>query len=85
MAKKYYVQDTRTYVGNSMTWWKHDDFGYVCDIREARIFTEDEAKLICTKKHTNKRMWPKDYIDARVEHHIDTQHCNHQQSLKDQQ
>ena len=83
MRKKFYIQDTRSYVGNSMLWWKHDNCGYVCDIRQARIFTNEEARKICRGRgryaqtsRDGKRMWPKDYIDERISHHIDMQHCD---------
>lgn len=80
--KPYYIQDTRCYVGNSMTWWAKNDCGYVCDIRKAKVFTKTEAKEICSRPHTNKKMWPKEYIDARIEHHIDMQNCDYKQALK---
>jgi hypothetical protein len=70
----YYMQDKRQYVGNSMYWWAKDGKGYTCDIRKAQIFTLDEAK-----EHTNRGtdiLWPKEYIDDRISHHIDMQHCD---------
>ena len=83
MAKRFYVQDKRSYVGNCITWWKEDNCGYVCDIRKARVFTQDEIdKMYSTKKGGNKRAWPKEYIDQRVSHHIDMQDCDTEQTLK---
>ncbi len=76
MSTEFYVQDARTYVGNSMLWWKHNDHGYVCDVREAKVFTAEAAKKICDDPHTNKRRWPKAYIDARIQHRIDMQDCD---------
>ena len=73
---EFYIQDTRSYVGNSMLWWKHDDCGYVCDIQEAKVFTAEASKKICDRPHTNKRRWPKPYIDMRIQHHIDMQDCD---------
>ena len=69
MADKFYIQDCRNYVGNSMRWWKHDNCGYVCDIRKARVFTKVEAEEIC-KRGVHLKCWPKEFIDARVEHHV---------------
>ena len=74
--KPYYIQDTRQYVGNCMVWWKEGNNGYVCDIREARIFNKREATSICKRSERTKKMWPKDYIDKRVSHHIDMQDCD---------
>lgn len=79
--EKFYIQTTMGFVGNSMMWWKHDNCGYSCDIRNARVFTESEAKLICPKNHRDKRMWPKRYIDERVAHHIDMQDCDYKQAF----
>lgn len=74
-----------------MVWWKQDDCGYTCDIREAKVFTEEKAKKICrgrgryarTSRDTKKRMWPKKYIDERVSHHVDMQNCDWKQALKE--
>lgn len=83
MAKEFYVQDKRSCVGNCMTWWKEDSCGYVCDIRQAKIFTQDEIdKMHSCKTGGNKRAWPKEYIDERVSHHIDMQDCDFEQALK---
>lgn len=89
MAKQFYIQDTRNYVGNSMLWWEKSNSGYVCDVRKARMFTEEDAKKICPGRgryyrtsQNGKRMWPKEYIDQRVSHHIDMQHCDFEQALK---
>ena len=82
--KLYYLQDTRGYVGNSMLWWKQDNCGYVCDIREAKVFTKAQLKtrrLSISAKDDNKRAWPKDYIDKRISYHIDIQACNFAQAL----
>lgn len=76
--KPFYVQDTRQYVGNCMVWWRGDNNGYTCDIREARIFSKGDAKQICKRKRSErtKKMWSKEYIDKRISHHIDMQDCD---------
>lgn len=88
MSEKFYIQDTRDYVGNSMLWWANNDSGYVCDIRKAKVFTEAEARKICrgrgrytrTNRQDGKRMWPKEYINQRISQHIDMQDCDFEQS-----
>lgn len=70
----YYLQDKRTICGNSMMWWGKGRAGYVCDIREAHIFTKEEAQ----RQHEARKTdipWRKSYIDARIRHHIDFQYC----------
>jgi len=59
-----------------MVWWKGDNNGYTCDIRKARIFCKSDAKQICKRSQGTKKMWPKDYIDKRIRHHIDMQDCD---------
>ena len=76
MSTVFYIQNTR-WCGNTMVWWKHNGYGYVTYIREAKVFSAEESKKICDRPHTNKRRWPKDYIDARIEHHIvNMQRCD---------
>ena len=74
---KYYVQNyIRGYVGNSMLWWRKGDCGYSCDIQDAKVFTQEEVDKMDSIKEGAKKAWPKEYIDARVQHHIDMQDCN---------
>lgn len=80
MSDEYYIQ-ANGFVGNSMLWWKVGNCGYSTDIKEARIFTEAEAKQIVSSPHSDKKMWPKAYIDARISQHIDMQDCNHENAL----
>jgi len=70
---EYYIHDrTRGYVGNSMVWWKDNDCGYVCDIQQAKVWTQEQAEKTCAGAD-DLEMWPKPYIDSRVQHHIDMQ------------
>jgi len=70
---EYYVQDKRQFVGNSMLWWAKDHSGYTCDIRKAHVFDQTEMENICRGRETDVP-WPKDYIDAKISHHVDMQH-----------
>ena len=71
---EYYIQQkSRGYVGNSMLWWRHNNCGYVCDIREAKVWTEEEAKHHVEMAAGDLVAWPKPYIDERIKHHIDMQ------------
>lgn len=75
--KEYYVQDSRGYVGNAVSWWGKNRAGYTCDIDEAGIYNEEEAAKICKNRKTDV-MWEKDYIDQKISRYIDMQHldCN---------
>lgn len=35
----YYIQDSRSYVGNCVVFWGKDGGGYVCDITKAGLYT----------------------------------------------
>ena len=74
----FYVQNG--YVGNSMLWWKHNNAGYACDIRQARMFTQEELGKMQSIKEGSKKAWPKDYIDQRAVQHVDSQDCNYEQA-----
>lgn len=39
-APTFYILDTRTSVGNCASWWAPNGQGYVCDLRQAGIYTE---------------------------------------------
>lgn len=41
--RKYYVQHTRTVVGNCAIWWGKENRGFVCDLNDAAEFSEKEA------------------------------------------
>ncbi|WP_353191373.1 hypothetical protein [Pandoraea pnomenusa] len=68
----YYVQDTRSFVGNCPMWWGKDFRGYVTRMDEAGKYTRDEAERIC-KRDTDK-MWPCSMIDPLRRPTIDFQH-----------
>lgn len=45
---EYYYIRNEGYSGNALMWWKRGG-GYTCDIRQAEMFTEEEAKKICER------------------------------------
>jgi hypothetical protein len=57
-----------------MSWWAVDGAGYVCDIRKAHVWTKEKAFAQHAMRSTD-RPWRKAYIDQRISHHIDMQHC----------
>lgn len=73
MSELFYVQDKRQIVGNSMSWWKKDGYGYGCDIRQAEVFTKERVDKLIKDAGYKYRAWPKEYIDSRISHHIDMQ------------
>lgn len=68
----FYLQDSRGYVGNAVSWHREGQHGYTCDPREAHVFTRDEA----IRAHRNRATdipWPKEYIDERTSMVVDMQ------------
>ena len=49
----YLIQDSRTYVGNDVSWWRPDSEGYTCQIDEAGLYTED----FCRRLRSTDVVW----------------------------
>lgn len=81
VEKLFYVQNGL--VGNSMLWWKNNNCGYICDIKQAKVFTQKEIDEMYSIKDGTKKAWPKEYIDVRISYHIDMQHCDHEEAMKE--
>jgi hypothetical protein len=67
----YYLQDSRTYVGNAMLWWRKGNRGYCCDIDEAETYTLDQLKDM--NPRDTDIPWRKEYIDKRLSKTCDMQ------------
>lgn len=68
----YCIQDTRSYVGNAVIWWRVSGNGYTCHVDEAWIVGEEEAKHIEASRGTDKA-WPIEKIEAAMSLHVDAQ------------
>lgn len=68
----FYLQDSRSYVGNDVLWWRKGANGYTTDVSEAQTYTNDEAQRMHLAR-TSDIPWPKDYIDARTRPAVDFQ------------
>ena len=67
---EFYVQDTRSVVGNSAYWWRLNRRGYTCDLKQAGRFNEKEARSIERMRGTDRAI-PCDLVDAIAESHVD--------------
>lgn len=67
----YFVQDTRSVVGNCGSWWAHNRAGYVCCIDEAGHYS---GKDVRTMRDTDVP-WPVEHVLKHVVRHVrvDTQ------------
>jgi hypothetical protein len=65
----YYVQDSRSHVGNCVSWWCPNGQGYTCDIDKAGTYTGDHAR---TLRDTDVA-WPVDVVLASAQRFVDWQ------------
>ena len=65
----FYIQDTRTVVGNCALWWRAEGQGYACDLKDAGKFTREEAERIERSRGTD-RAFPCELIDANSVIHV---------------
>lgn len=80
MADLFYLQDSRSYVGNDMLFWGKDGNGYTTDLRKAEVYTREEAQA----QHDSRPSdipWPKDYIDAKTRPACDMQYVRRDEAL----
>lgn len=65
-AAEYFVQDTRSVVGNCALWWAKDRNGYVCDLRDAGVYTGAEAAAM----RDTDVAWPVKFVRDQVVQHV---------------
>jgi hypothetical protein len=81
MSELFYLQDSRSYVGNDVLWWaQKGQCGYTTDLRKARVFTKEEAQNYHNGRESDIP-WPKEYIDAKTRPAVDMQHINRGEAL----
>lgn len=73
--KFYYIQDTRSYIGNCMVFWGPNQSGYVTDIRKAGLYSEKAAREICQNRKTDVA-YPEDYIKQKLQITCDMQYVD---------
>lgn len=77
----FYMQDTRTMVGNDILWWAKGGNGYTTDLNKAQVWTEFEA-MSQSKTRDTDRPWPKGYIDARTRPAVDFQYVDYEIAMQ---
>ena len=79
-APLFYLQDSRSYVGNDVLWWAKAGNGYTTDLSKAQVFTKDEAQQHHDARSTDIP-WPKDYIDGKTRPAVDMQYLKRDEAL----
>jgi cell division ATPase FtsA len=72
MEEMYYIQDTRSYCGNSVMWWAVDGHGYTSDIAKAWKVSKHYAERMIRSRDTDKA-WPVSEVNKHIRQHIDHQ------------
>lgn len=80
MSSQFYLQDSRSYVGNDMLFWAKDGKGYTTDMSRAEVYTKEMAVAQHQRRETDIP-WPKDYIDARTRPAVDMQYAKRDEAL----
>lgn len=78
--EQYYLQDSRSYVGNDILFWA-DAGGYTTDLSKAEVFTKEDA----IEHHQGRRTdipWPKEYLDNKTRPAVDMQYVKIKEALK---
>lgn len=69
----YYLQDSRTYVGNCPMWWAKDSGGYVCNLDNAGLYTYEEAMQLHKDRSTDIP-WKQQDVEIAVKRLVDAQY-----------
>lgn len=72
---KYYIQDARSYVGNDMLFWTQSKGGYTTDLDKAGLFSEEEAREICSDRKTDIA-WPEKHLKEVCKQVVDMQYVS---------
>ena len=81
MVQMFYIQDSRSYVGNDILWWCPAGRGYTTDLSKAGLYTLEEAQAQHNCRHTDIP-WPKEYIEVRTRPAVDVQYVNRSEALE---
>lgn len=69
----YYLQDSRTYVGNCPMWWAKDSGGYVCNLDNAKLFTYEEVMQLNSERSSDIP-WKQQDVEIAVRRLVDAQY-----------
>lgn len=66
MSKLYYYVQERGFVGDCALWWGKNRRGYVTDLSEAGLYTEEEVRQM---RKTDVG-WPQELVERCVVRHV---------------
>ncbi len=62
----YYVQDSRQFVGNCISWWRSKGAGYACDLEDSGIYKGSHVIGL----RVSDIPWPVEYVRAHTIVHV---------------
>lgn len=74
-GEMYYIQDTRSVVGNCVSWWAPNGNGYVCNLNEAGLYTKERAERQHRSRPTDKPV-PASLARSLAVSHVRIEHLN---------
>lgn len=77
----YYVQDSRSYVGNAVLWWAINGAGYVTDPKKAHKYTKSEIISDFGEGRETDIVWPAGHVESAVREFVDIQGLNREKSV----
>lgn len=81
MSQLFYLQDSRSYIGNDVVWWAKDGNGYTTDLSKAHVYEKDDAVRM-HESRTTDIPWPKSYIETRTRPAVDIQYIKRDEALE---
>lgn len=74
-TKFYYVQDSRSYVGNAILWWAIDGKGYVTDLAKAHKYSWEEIQSFIGGRSTDV-IWEAEHVEGAIRKYVDAQYLD---------
>jgi hypothetical protein len=79
MSELFYLQDSRSCVGDRMMWWAIDGKGYTSNLGEAEKYSFEDAQQRNRRRETDIP-WPVTYIDSSAEVSVDHQYLSQEEA-----
>lgn len=80
MSTLFFLQDSRSYVGNDMQFWKKGGNGYTTNVDEAEVYTLEQAQSRHNARETDIP-WPVEYIRSKTRPAVDFQYVKRIEAL----
>lgn len=77
---EFYLQDSRSFVGNDMLFWAKDGKVYTTDLSKAEVYSRADA-LAQHHSRNSDIPWPKAYVDGKTRPAVDFQYCKRAEAL----